>query len=74
MTHLTERHKDVSPLIDLDFRHQLNSNQKSVREKYDAEFIKSFKGYTMDSMIDIPDDRKVALCLRKSILTQGKTS
>ena len=37
--HLTERHKDVSPiLIDLDFRHKPNDSSR----KYDSSFINKF--------------------------------
>jgi P4 family phage/plasmid primase-like protien len=77
--HLTERHRDESPiLIDLDFRHQLNSKSEVCERKYTKEFIMLFlQRYMeiMDSMVDIPDDRKVAFVLEKDhpVNHKGKT-
>ena len=63
--HLTERHRDVAPiLIDLDFRH----NSGNANRRYNKQFIESFlKEYikVIDGIIDIPDDKKVAYVMEK---------
>ena len=71
--HLTERHKDVSPiLIDLDFRY----DPKNRERHYDIPFIKEFIKYYLnlvDKLIDIEDAKKVAYVLEKEtpVVTTG---
>ena len=76
--HLTERHRDVSPiLIDLDFRHKPDFSGSSTSRKYDQKFIKNFlKRYLdiVDEIIQIPDEKKIAFVLEKEtpVVPPGK--
>lgn len=76
--HLTERHRDVSPiLIDLDFRHKPDFSGSSTSRKYDQQFIKNFiQRYLeiMDELIDIDDSKKIAFVLEKEtpVVPPGK--
>ena len=74
-THLTERHKDVSPiLIDLDFRH----DSKSKERRYTNEFIKKFLQLyikIVEDLIPLNDSQKVAFVLEKKtpVVPPGKS-
>jgi len=58
-THLTEKHRDISPiLIDLDLRHALEEGN-NVR-KYGLDFIKQFVGLYLEEVkkiIQLPEDQ-----------------
>ena len=76
--HLTERHRDVSPiLIDLDFRHKPDLSGSSTPRKYTKQFIIDFiQQYLniVDELIDVEDEKKVAFVLEKDtpVVPQGK--
>ena len=74
--HLTERHKDVSPiLIDLDFRHKPNDTSRRYSDEFINKFIKIYS-YEVKKLIgDVIDDEKiVAYILEKKtpVLQQAK--
>ena len=73
--HLTERHREVSPiLIDLDFRHNNTTMErrygKDFKEKFMIEYMK-----IVCKLIDVPVEDRVAFVLEKErpVLPQGKS-
>lgn len=72
--HLTERHKDVSPiLIDLDFRYDPKHQERHYDKSFIEKFIKLYLNL-VDKLIDVDDSKKVAYVLEKQtpIVTTGK--
>ncbi len=78
--HLTERHREVSPiLIDLDFRHKPKAagDKTPFERKYTPSFIKNFLKRYMEivsELVEIPDEKKVAFVLEKNtpVVPQNK--
>ena len=63
--HLTERHRDVAPiLIDLDFRHDNVSSERRYTKEFIEDFLKIYVGIVRD-LVDIPDEKLVAYVMEK---------
>ena len=72
--HLTERHRDVAPiLIDLDFRHDSKSHERRYTQDFIEKFLKLYLEQ-VDKLISVPDDKKVAYVLEKNtpVVPPGK--
>ena len=72
--HLTERHKEVSPiLIDLDFRHKPNNTARRYDNDFVNKFIKIYCKEVQKLIGDVIDDDKlVAYILEKIHLFYNK--
>ena len=66
LCHLTEKHKDVSPiLIDLDFKHSNTLTKRQYTEDFIIKFLEIYVK-EMNKYISVSDERVVAFVLEKN--------
>ena len=73
--HLTERHKEVSPiLIDLDFRHDNTNMNRRYTKNFKEIFLKEYIKIVCD-LVDVAEEDRVAFVLEKDkpVLPHGKS-